>query len=56
MLDFIANQPSWKESFVGTANTLVSKFSNKGYTQHRQSSFVKELYKHAAEMLRENKN
>lgn len=54
MLDFIANQPSWEESFVGTANTLVSKFPNKGYTQHRQSNFVKELYKHAAEMLKKD--
>ena len=54
MLDFIENQSSWKESFVGTANALISRFPNKNYTQHRGSNFVKELYKHAAEMLKKD--
>ena len=54
MLDFVANQPSWEESFVGTANALISRFPNKNYTQHRGSNFVKELYKHAAEMLKKD--
>ena len=54
MLDFVANQPSWEESFVGTANALISRFPNKNYVQHHQSSFVKELYQHAAEMLKKD--
>ena len=54
MLDFIANQPSWEESFVGTANTLLSKFPSKNYVQHHQSSFVKELYQHAGKLLKKD--
>ena len=52
MLDFIANQPTWKESFVGTANALRRKFPNRNYIQHRGSNFVKELYKHASTLIK----
>lgn len=52
MLDFVENQPTWTESLVGTANFLLSRFPNRGYTQHRQSKFVKELYKHAGDLVK----
>jgi hypothetical protein len=52
MLDFIKNQLTWKESFVGTANALRRKFPSRDYVQHRGSNFVKELYKHASTLIK----
>ena len=44
VLDFIKNQPSWTNTFISTANILLSNFSNSSFQQHRGSSFVDSIY------------
>ena len=45
VLDFIKNQSSWTNTFISTANILLSNFSNSSFQQHRGSSFVESIYK-----------
>ena len=44
VLDYIKNQPSWTNTFISTANILLSNFSNSSFQQHRESSFVNSIY------------
>ena len=42
--DFIQNQSSWTNTFISTANILLSTFPNSNFQQHRGSSFVDRIY------------
>jgi len=42
--DFILNQSTWKDTFIGTANILFKNFYNPNFEQHRGSDFVNKIY------------
>lgn len=42
--DFIKNQNSWTNTFISSANILLSNFSNPNFQQHRGSEFVNKIY------------
>ena len=42
--DFILNQKSWTNTFIVSANTLLSTFPNSNFQQHRGSEFVNKIY------------
>jgi hypothetical protein len=44
VIDFIINQKTWADSFVGTANILFSTYKNNNFEQHRGSEFVNKIY------------
>ena len=42
--NYILNQPSWVNTFISTANILLSNFPNSSFQQHRGSSFINKIY------------
>ena len=42
--DFIKNQKSWTNTFISSANILLSNFQNPNFQQHRGSEFVNKIY------------
>ena len=42
--DFIKNQNSWTNTFILSANTLLSNYPNPNFQQHRGSEFVNRIY------------
>ena len=42
--DFIKTQKSWTNTFIESANTLLSNYPNPNFQQHRGSEFVNKIY------------
>jgi hypothetical protein len=42
--NFIKNQNSWTNTFILSANTLLSNYPNPNFQQHRGSEFVNKIY------------
>lgn len=42
--DFIQNQKSWTNTFISSANILLTNFQNSNFQQHRGSEFVNRIY------------